>query len=69
LIDVHWGIQVSDDIHVTIRNCNFIDNSYGLAIIGQETDVNLSYCNAWSNDYNYMLNCIGWGNVWAECLP
>ena len=59
LINVHWGIQVNDNIHVTIKNCNFIDNVYGLAIIGEDTDVNLSYCNAWSNDYNYMLNCIG----------
>ena len=59
LINVHWGIQVSDEIQVTIRNCNFIDNSYGLAVIGQETDINLSYCNAWNNEYNYMLNCLG----------
>ena len=59
IINDHWGIQVSDNINVVIRDCNFVDNMYGVAIIGTETNVHLSYCNGWNNDYNYMLNCFG----------
>jgi len=59
LINVNWGIQVNDDIYVTIKNCNLIDNEYGLAIVGEDTNIELSYCNGWNNEYNYMYNCVG----------
>ena len=54
-----WGIQVGEHSFTTIRNCNLIDNTYGLAIIGLDSEVNLAYCNGWGNDQTYMSNCPG----------
>ena len=54
-----WGIQVGEHSYTTIRNCNLIDNTYGLAIIGLESEVNLANCNGWGNDQTYMSNCPG----------
>ena len=54
-----WGIQVGEHSYTTIRNCNLIDNTYGLAIIGLDSEVNLAYCNGWGNDQTYMSNCPG----------
>ena len=58
-INDNWGIQVGENTLATIRNCNLIGNTYGLAIIGLEAEVNLSYCNGWENSETYMSNCPG----------
>jgi len=54
-----WGIQVGEHSFTIIRNCNLIDNTYGLAIIGLDAVVNLAYCNGWGNTETYMSNCPG----------
>tara|TARA_B100001964_G_scaffold229132_1_gene281071 strand:- start:406 stop:930 length:525 start_codon:yes stop_codon:yes gene_type:complete len=58
-INDEWGIQVGEHSYTTIRNCNLIDNTYGLAIIGLDAEVNLAYCNGWGNTETYMSNCPG----------
>ncbi|MBH49298.1 MAG: hypothetical protein CMG69_00885 [Candidatus Marinimicrobia bacterium] len=58
-INDEWGIQAGEHTFTTIRNCNFIDNIYGLAIIGEDAEVNLAYCNGWGNTETYMSNCLG----------
>ncbi len=58
-INDEWGIQVGEHSSTTIRNCNLIDNIYGLAIIGEDAEVNLAYCNGWGNNETYMSNCPG----------
>jgi len=58
LINDNFGIQISDSVNVTIKNCIFDENQYGVAIVGDQTTHSITYCNAFVNEYDYMLNCL-----------
>lgn len=50
-ISNEFGIQIMDDVNITIKNCNFINNrQYGIAKRGLTSSYNLSYSNFWEND-------------------
>ena len=65
-INNDFGIKVFDTCNLNITNCNFINNnSLGLGMIGELTEVELSYSNFWNNGNNIQENCPGWGSIWT----
>ena len=59
-INNDFGIKVFDTCILNITNCNFIDNtSLGLGMIGELTNIDLSYSNFWGNGDNILENCPG----------
>ena len=56
-----FGIQIMDDVNISINNCNFIDNSqYGIAVRGTIASFEISYSNCWENSLEcggYNENC------------
>ena len=65
-INNDYGIKVFDTCSLDITNCNFIDNnSLGLGMIGELTDIDLNYSNFWNNGENIQENCPGWGSIWT----
>ena len=59
-INNDYGIKVFDTCSLNITNCNFIDNnSLGFGMIGELTNIELSYSNFWNNGENIQENCPG----------
>ena len=57
-----FGIQIMDDVNISINNCNFVDNSqYGIAVRGTTATLDeINYSNFWENDLGcggYNENC------------
>ena len=56
-----YGIQIMDDVNISINNCNFVENSqYGIAVRGTIASFEISYSNCWENDLGcggYNENC------------
>ena len=56
-----FGIQIMDDTHISVKNCNFIENSqYGIAIRGTVASFEINYSNFWENNLGcggYNENC------------
>ena len=57
-----FGIQIMDDVNISVKNCNFIDNSqYGIAVRGTTANLNeIDYSNFWENGVGcggYNENC------------
>ena len=49
-INNDFGIQIQDNVSLTIRNSNFINSSsYGIAMRGMTTSFDISYSNFWGN--------------------
>ena len=56
-IENAYGIQIMDDVNISVNNCNFVDNSqYGIAIRGTVASFEISYSNCWEN----VLGCGGY---------
>ena len=65
-INNDYGIKVFDTCTLNITNCNFIENvPLGFGMIGELTNIELSYSNFWDNGDNILENCPGWGSVWS----
>ncbi len=59
-INNDYGIKVFDTCTLNITNCNFIENNtLGFGMIGELTNINLSYSNFWDNGDNILENCPG----------
>ena len=59
-INNDYGIKVFDTCTLSITNCNFIDNiSLGFGMIGELTNIELSYSNFWNNGDDILENCPG----------
>ena len=59
-INNDYGIKVYDVCTLSITNCNFIDNnSLGFGMIGELTNIDLSYSNFWDNGDDILENCPG----------
>ena len=60
-IDNGFGIQIMDDVNITVNNCNFAGNAqYGIAIRGTVASFEISYSNFWGNELGcggYNENC------------
>ena len=60
-IDNAFGIQIMDDVNISVNNCNFVSNSqYGIAIRGTVASFEISYSNFWGNELGcggYNENC------------
>ena len=56
-----YGIQIMDDVNITINNCNFVENSqYGISVRGTIASFEISYSNCWGNSIEcggYNENC------------
>ena len=56
-----FGIQIMDNVNISVDNCNFINNSqYGIAIRGTIASLEISYSNFWENSLGcggYNENC------------
>ena len=57
-----YGIQIMDNVNITVKNCNFIDNiQYGIAIRGTEAVLEeINHSNFWENGLGcggYNANC------------
>ena len=57
-----FGIQIMDQVNISIKNCNFIGNSqYGIAIRGTSATVDeINHSNFWENELGcggYNENC------------
>jgi len=56
-----FGVQIMDDVNISVKNCNFINNNqYGIAIRGTTASFEISYSNFWENDLGcggYNENC------------
>ena len=57
-----FGIQIMDDVNISIKNCNFIDNNeYGIAVRGTTAALNeINHSNFWENGLGcggYNENC------------
>ena len=57
-----FGIQIMDDVNISINNCNFIDNSqYGIAVRGTTATLDeINHSNFWENGLGcggYNENC------------
>ena len=56
-----FGIQIMDDVYISINNCNFIENSqYGIGARGTDASFEISYSNCWENSIEcggYNENC------------
>ena len=67
-INNDFGIQIMDNVSLTIKNCNFINNlTYGIARRGTTTSFDISYSNFWGNISGcggFNENC--WGVAWAQ---
>ena len=65
-INNDYGMKVFDTCTLNITNCNFIDNTtLGFGMIGEVTNIDLSYSNFWNNGDNILENCPGWGSIWS----
>jgi len=66
-IQNEFGIQIMDDVNISVNNCNFIDNGqYGIAVRGTVASLEISYSNCWENNLEcggYNENC--WGLSWV----
>jgi len=55
-----YGIKVFDTCTLNITNCNFINNTtLGFGMIGELTNITLSYSNFWDNGDDILENCPG----------
>jgi len=46
-----YGIQIMDEVNISVKNCNFIDNNqYGIAVRGTVASLEISYSNFWENE-------------------
>ena len=55
-----YGIKVFDTCTLNITNCNFTDNTtLGFGMIGELTNIELSYSNFWNNGDDILENCPG----------
>ena len=57
-----FGIQIMDDVNISVKNCNFIDNSeYGIAVRGTTATLDeINHSNFWENELGaggYNENC------------
>ena len=56
-----YGIQIMDEVNISVKNCNFIDNNqYGIAVRGTVASLEISYSNFWENELGcggYNENC------------
>jgi hypothetical protein len=56
-----FGIQIMDDVNISVKNCNFIgNNQYGIAVRGTVASLEISYSNFWENELGcggYNENC------------
>ena len=57
-----FGIQIMDDVNISIKNCNFIENNqYGIAVRGTTASLDeINYSNFWENGLGcggYNENC------------
>ena len=57
-----FGIQIMDDVNISVKNCNFIDNSqYGIAVRGTTATLDeINHSNFWENGLGcggYNENC------------
>ena len=57
-----FGIQIMDDVNISVKNCNFIDNSqYGIAVRGTTATLEeINHSNFWENELGaggYNENC------------
>ena len=56
-----YGIQIMDDVNISINNCNFVENSqYGICVRGTIASFEISYSNCWENSLEcggYNENC------------
>ena len=60
LVNSNFGIKVFDYANVSMKNTNLINNvTYGAGIYSTTPTLNVSYCNAWGNNQDYMENCPG----------
>ena len=59
-INNDYGIKVFDTCTLNITNCNFINNTtLGFGMIGELTNIDLSYSNFWDNGDTILENCPG----------
>ncbi len=59
-INNDYGIKVFDTCTLNITNCNFADNTtLGFGMIGELTNIELSYSNFWNNGDDILENCPG----------
>ena len=61
-IQNEFGIQIMDQVNISVKNCNFIDNSqYGIAVRGTTASFDqINYSNFWENGLGcggYNENC------------
>ena len=60
-IQNEFGIQIMDEVNISVKNCNFVGNSqYGIAIRGTVASFEISYSNFWENGLGcggYNENC------------
>ena len=60
-IQNEFGIQIMDDVNISIKNCNFIDNNqYGIAVRGTVASIEIAYSNCFENSLGcggYNENC------------
>ena len=56
-----YGIQIMDEVNISVSNSNFVDNSqYGIAVRGTIASFEISYSNCWENSLGcggYNENC------------
>ena len=56
-----FGIQIMDDVNISVSNSNFINNGqYGIAVRGTTASFEISYSNFWENSLGcggYNENC------------
>ena len=56
-----FGIQIMDEVNISVNNCNFIENNqYGIAVRGTVASFEISYSNCWENELGcggYNENC------------
>ena len=59
-INNDYGLKVFDTCTSNITNCNFINNTtLGFGMIGELTNIDLSYSNFWDNGDDILENCPG----------
>ena len=60
-IQNEYGIQIMDQVNISVKNCNFIGNGYyGIAVRGTVASFEISYSNFWENSLGcggYNENC------------
>ena len=60
-IQNEFGIQIMDEVTISVKNCNFINNNqYGIAVRGTVASFEISYSNFWENELGcggYNENC------------